>query len=168
MCGSGELLSKLDLIILLSASSLGSGIYNHVLVCSVPPRRVNTNLILSTRDTLFPGPILPITVRSGDAVPSELLWRCARLKDDLNNYHLNSLILTVQSVSSWTGKSALWGAWEGSADDCFLKLSLPLFLKIMYITIANRQTQNNKKDEFHENCYCQSIDHGYSINHDRL
>ena len=45
---------------------------------------------------------------------------------------------------------------------------LPLFLKMMYITIANRQTQNNKEGDFHKKCYCQSIDHGYSINHDRL
>ena len=47
---SAELLSKSDLIILLSASSLESGIYNHVLACSIPPRRVNTDPILSIRD----------------------------------------------------------------------------------------------------------------------
>ena len=51
--GSAELFSKFDLIILLAASSLGSGIYNHVLACSIHRRRVNTDLIPPARDTAF-------------------------------------------------------------------------------------------------------------------
>ena len=43
--------SQPDLIALLVDSPFGSGIYNQVLLCSVPPGRVNINLTLPTRDT---------------------------------------------------------------------------------------------------------------------
>ena len=64
---SGELLSKPGLIILLSDSSLGSVVYNHVLVFSIPPRRVNTNLILPTIDNPIFGT---------DAADYGPKWRC--------------------------------------------------------------------------------------------
>jgi hypothetical protein len=52
---SAELLSKLDLIILLSASSLGSGIYNHVPLSSISPQGANTGIVLTRRSTTIFG-----------------------------------------------------------------------------------------------------------------
>jgi hypothetical protein len=50
------LLFKLNLITLLSDSSLRSGIYNHVSLSSIPSREVSRGLILPSRKTgIFKG-----------------------------------------------------------------------------------------------------------------
>jgi hypothetical protein len=54
---SVELLSKLDLNILLSNSYFESGIYNHIILSSIYARGANTDLILPTRDTPIFGTI---------------------------------------------------------------------------------------------------------------
>ena len=93
--GSAELLSKFDLIILLSASSLGSGIYNHVLVCSIPPRRVNPDPILSTKDTPIFG------ADSGHYVPKSRCWPWRNLLGKGQIWGMNSRIIVWTLRSLW-------------------------------------------------------------------
>jgi len=108
---------KFDPIILFSDSSLGSGIYNHVLPSSIAQGGGNSDLILPARDTPIFGTDSADYGPKLERYPTEFPGRWAGLKDNPTSYRLNSSIPVAPFVIPWSGKPSSPLASEGRVTE---------------------------------------------------